>query len=191
MKVYIGPYSNWLGPYQIAELLLFWLDKDKDDRVHNFGAWLAGDEQESWLSKLCQWFHSKKKRTTFIKIDNYDVWSMDHTLSLIVLPMLRLLQKQKHGAPLVDDDDVPDSLKSTSAPAKKDKWDTDDNHFLRWDWVIEEMIFAFECKLNDEWDIAFYNETNREWDIEGRQVIQNRITNGFRLFGKYYESLWD
>jgi len=191
MKVYIGPYSNWLGPYQIAELLLFWLDKDKDDRVHNFGTWLAGDEQESWLSKLCQWFHSKKKRTTFIKIDNYDVWSMDHTLSLIVLPMLRLLQKQKHGAPLVDDDDVPDSLKSTSAPAKKDKWDTDDNHFLRWDWVIEEMIFAFECKLNDEWDIAFYNETNREWDIEGRQVIQNRITNGFRLFGKYYESLWD
>jgi hypothetical protein len=28
-------------------------------------------------------------------------------------------------------------------------------------------------------------------DYEGMAVEQARITNGFRLFGKYYENLWD
>ena len=49
MKVRIGPYKNWFGPYQLAELLMFWVPKEKDeygiehtaDRVHKFGEWLA------------------------------------------------------------------------------------------------------------------------------------------------------
>jgi hypothetical protein len=28
-------------------------------------------------------------------------------------------------------------------------------------------------------------------DYEGMKVVQQRISNGFRLFGKYYECLWD
>jgi len=27
MKVYIGPYVDWIGPYQIAEKILFWIPK--------------------------------------------------------------------------------------------------------------------------------------------------------------------
>jgi hypothetical protein len=45
MKVYIGPYKNWFGPYQLAEKLCFWAKpvtdkygiKSKPDWVHNFG----------------------------------------------------------------------------------------------------------------------------------------------------------
>jgi hypothetical protein len=29
------------------------------------------------------------------------------------------------------------------------------------------------------------------YDAESAQQVQARITNGFRLFGKYYEALWD
>jgi hypothetical protein len=29
------------------------------------------------------------------------------------------------------------------------------------------------------------------YDAEGAKKVQDRISNGFRLFGKYYESLWD
>jgi hypothetical protein len=29
------------------------------------------------------------------------------------------------------------------------------------------------------------------YDAEGAQKVQARITNGFRLFGRYYENLWD
>jgi hypothetical protein len=30
-----------------------------------------------------------------------------------------------------------------------------------------------------------------EVDWEGQRAYQERIANGFKLFGKYFESLWD
>ena len=116
-----------------------------------------------------------------VTIHPWDTWSMDHTLSYIIVPMLKQLQETKHGAPNTDDEDVPEKLRSTSAPKKENEWDTDDNHFRRWDWIINEMIWAFEYKLNNF-------DTIMDKD---REAAQARMTNGFRLFGKYYESLWD
>lgn len=221
MKVYIGPYKNWIGPFQIAKTILFWMDRE-DDRVYKFGEWLAGKDDHSLLMRACLWFEGFRKQKIRVRIDKHDTWSMDHTLAHIILPMLKQLQETKHGSPLVDDEDVPEELKSTSAPPKENEWDIDDNHFKRWDWVLDEMIFAFECKLNDEWDNEFWtgewgksefvetgeehfneltnkteklytmtNSGNRTCDWEARQKVQDRITNGFRLFGKYYENLWD
>jgi len=158
----------------------------------------------------------------YIKIDHYDTWSMDHTLSPIILPMLKQLKAAKHGSPFVDDEDVPDELKSTAAPPKENEWDTDENHFRRWDWVMGEMIFAFECKTDDSWEDAFRSgEHDITWipvdaagnevpkgehkyyqmgkgpkdtyqcDYDAMRVVEARIQNGFRLFGKYYQALWD
>ena len=120
-----------------------------------------------------------------VQIDPWDTWSMDYTLAPIILPMLRQLKETKHGAPNVDDDDVPEQLRSTSAPFKDNEWDTDMFHFDRWDWVLDEMIYAFDCKANKD-DVYMRFEDNEEMQIE-----QERISNGFRLFGKYYENLWD
>ena len=30
-----------------------------------------------------------------------------------------------------------------------------------------------------------------ECDFEGMKVVEDRIQNGFRLFGRYYQNLWD
>jgi hypothetical protein len=30
-----------------------------------------------------------------------------------------------------------------------------------------------------------------ECDYEGMKVVEDRIQNGFRLFGRYYQNLWD
>ncbi len=219
MKVNIGCYKNWIGPYQIAEKLMFWADKYEDDRVHRLGDLL---DKIPGLTKFCLWVDKHRQRNVEVRIDKWDTWSMDHTLALIILPMLKQLQETKHGSQFVDDEDVPEELKSTSAPPKENEWDTDDNIHKRWDWVLKEMIFAFECKLNDNWDDEFWtgewgestfvetgeehfnsltnkseklytmhNTGNRTCDWEARQKVQNRITNGFRLFGKYYEGLWD
>lgn len=243
MKVKIGKYKTWFGPYHLAEMLCWWAKpvkdeygvEDKPQWVHNFGEWLAhgyiepdpkpGDEprlfmeqrHETWLYKLLLWIESKKKRKISIRIDPWDTWSMDNTLAHIILPMLKKLKEAKQGAPFVDDEDVPTELKSTSAAPKENEWDTDDNHFKRWDWVLDQMIFAFENKLDDTWEDQFisgeakwrskaieWDENNKpklyqfvkdpddtyKIDIEGRQAYQDRISNGFRLFGKYYESLW-
>ena len=191
MKVYIGPYRNWTGPYQIAEKLLFWMDKNKDSRVDNFGEWLAKSDT---IVNVCEWIYSKKKRKTKIRIDKYDTWSMDHTLALIILPMLKQLKATKHGSPYTDDEDVPENLRSTAAEPKENEWDTDSNLFKRWDWVMDEMIYAFEKELDEDWEMEIYQREPEGWDDEkfaDRKVIQDRIANGFRLFGKYYQGLWD
>lgn len=137
---------------------------------------------------------------TQIIIHPWDTWSMDHTLALIIVPMLKQLKETKHGAPFVDDEDVSNELKSTSAPPKENEWDTDENYFKRWDYVLDEMIWAFEQKCLDDWESDYYRGAGDGFpggyklvweDPEGRKAHQERISNGFRLFGKYYENLWD
>jgi hypothetical protein len=87
---------------------------------------------------------------------------------------------------------------------------------------MNEMIFAFSCKVDDSWEEQFrsgehdtvwvpvdkdHNEVpkgeHKFWqmkdgpkntykcDYEGMRVVEARIQNGFRLFGKYYQGLWD
>jgi len=182
MKVKIGPYKHWVGPYQIAENILFWKDKYEDSTVHTLGEWLSNIK---WLTNLCTWIDGKKQRTIKIHIDKYDTWSMDTTLAHVVVPMLKQLKDTKHGGPFVDMKDVPKHLRSKA----KDMNDVDETYFLRWDWVMDEMIFAFESKIND-WEDQFYLATG-ECDWEARNKYEERIQNGFRLFGKYYQSLWD
>ena len=239
MKIRIGPYTNWFGPYQLAELLCFWAKetvvdeygmKSKPDYVHHFGEWLAhgsvwpepevgdihkwGDRPHTWLYKFLSWIHSKQERTIKVHIDRWDTWSMDNTLAYIVLPMLKQLKETKHGGPYVDLKDVPKELHGKKLTKKqKDNGEIDDKHFERWDWVLDEMIFAFETKVDDgRWEEQFESGTSdiqwktlendmsemvrgpndtKEYDWEGRKKYQERISNGFRLFGKYYENLWD
>jgi hypothetical protein len=208
MKVWISNYrSHWLSPYTILERVLFWKDWDN----------ISYDEPwvERWsnrlepVCKLLQWISERvRPRFEYVKLDRWDTWSMDHTLSTIIVPMLQQLQATKHGAPMVDDEDVPENLRSTSAPAKDNEWDTDANHFLRWDWVLAEMIWAFEQKVKDDDESEFFDhsecgdvkdfakdpnsylgKSRVDWD--GLKQHQERKANGFRLFGKYYQNLWD
>ena len=65
---------------------------------------------------LYNWFGYSPKQKTSIRIDNYDTWSMDHTLAPIILPMLVQLKATKHGAPMVDMEDVPREYTKTINP---------------------------------------------------------------------------
>lgn len=154
MKVYINNYRNhWISPYTIMGKVLFykkWTDPTfdlYDDKNEKYTDWLVKPCQ--LLQKFLDIIHPK---VNYIKIDRWDTWSMDHTLAHIIVPMLKQLKETKHGSPLVDDEDVPEELRSTSAPPKENEWDIDDNHFKRWDWVLDEMIQAFECKLDENWE---------------------------------------
>ena len=144
------------------------------------------------------------KRVETILLDPYDTWNMDHTLALIIVPMLKQLKATKHGAPFVDDEHVPEHLRSTAAPPKENEWDIDDNHFKRWDYVLDEMIWAMEQIVNDNDEDLFYDmsEVDEEanimdqveqikCDVEGLQKHHERITNGTKLFGIFFQSLWD
>jgi len=191
MKVKIGNYKHYFGPYQLAEVICFWTRNkyEKPDYVSKLGEWLAHgsiepdvehkpgdiyslggrDRKNTILSNFLLWIDDKRERTIKVKLDRWDTYSADNTRDL------------------------------------------DDNAEARWEWVLNEMIFAFESKVSDgAWEDQFYTgeygdifvkqlaDGNSELlpnntlkiDREGLKRYQDRITNGFRLFGKYYESLW-
>ena len=126
-----------------------------------------------------------QEREIKIQIDPWDTWSMDHTLALIIVPMLKQLKNESHSAGYVDDEDVPSNIRAANAKPRDDVWDLDEFHFDRWHWLMDELIWTFESIL-DKWKF-FDNEE----DPETVQEHFNRQNNGLRLFGKYYLTLWD
>ena len=125
-----------------------------------------------------------KKEIHHVKIDKFDTWNMDVTLAYIIVPMLKQLKKVKHGAPFVDNEDVSDELRASDEDLHtySKNGETDEHYFDRWDYVMDEMIFAFQSKLDEQ----FFSD-----DIINYDAYTDRINNGFKLFGKYYNGLWD
>ena len=151
-------------------------------------------------------------REVSVHIDNYDIWNMDSTLALIIVPMLEKMLKDKHGAPVTDYKDAPKRLRPSKKEIKKlELGDTDKKFFKRWKWILKEMLFAFKS-YNHDWEDQFYSgEHDIIWedipgtdysemkkgpkdtfkiDEKGLKAYIKRINNGTRLFGKYYGNLW-
>ena len=193
-----------MSPYTILEKIYFWREIDYDEPFI--------ERMSDILKPLCEvlkkFLDFVHPRFSYVKIDRWDTWSMDNTLAQIILPMLKQLHKSKHGAPSVDDEDVPEYLRSHMAQPKEYEWDIDSLHFMRWDWVLDEMIWAFEQKVKDDDESPFFDHSENNpdsfpWNEKGEYVSktkvdwdklkihQDRKQNGYRLFGKYYQALWD
>lgn len=225
MKVYMGPYkSNWISAYPLES---WWLKRQYGEKYwaideNNYTKW---DNFVVGFCEKTQWIFNRtinklsSKRKIKIRIDDYDVWSMDNTLSLIIHPMLLKLKEHKHGSPLVDLEDVPKNLHPDPNRIKMhengeiEEWQVDDTVHDRWSWVLDEMIYAFECEVDDDWDEQFHSgETDYNWvkneetgltemkkgprhtfevDREAMDKAWERRKNGLRLFAKYYHGLWD
>lgn len=185
MRVNIGPYPHWYSTRRIDEWYSWirfkkidWAveESDKkwyDNAVYGFINFLQ------WLVKPLNKFNQWRGRRVKIKIHKYDSWNADHTLALIILPILKQLKETKHGAPFVDDKDVPKELRSTNAPPKENDYDIDDLHFKRWDWVMNEMIWAFEQMSDDnEGEDQFYSGESDTWlqpcDKDGNKIGEPR-----------------
>ena len=221
MRVNIGPHKKWIGPYQIMDGIFFWHEKwpEKsvrerwDYKLHTrLSEWLAS----TWVAGFRQWvYEATGDRKMEIHIDGYDVWNMDHTLGLIILPMLKKLKENKHGHGWIAPEDAPKKLRPTSKQIEKAKaqggWD--DKNAARYDWFMEEIIWTFEQLLDEDSDGKFWYEHGEiDWDAgeedekgckpivwkkkakvdwKGLRAHHDRIRNGLVLFGKYYQTLWD
>jgi hypothetical protein len=233
MKVNIGPYPNWIGPYQIVDKIFFWHEKYPQNELAKRWDYVLHDKLSKWLastwvSDFCEWYHNKfKQRKIEVKIDYYDHWSMDSTLTPIILPLLKQLKEHKQGSGYIDLEDVPIELRYTSTEEydaqstlefyfdpELNKQNIECNVHTRYEWVLDEMIWAFEQLIDDNWEDQYwitkpeldFNDypedegktsipvrwkVKGECDWEGRQRHQERIDNGLRLFGKYFQTLWD
>ena len=216
MKVYIGDYPNRLT----CNIHTRYMDKK-----YGYADWpeeqTRFERNLEWLEDLIQslyspinYFLDRRERKVKVHVNRWDTWNMDETVAHIVFPMLRQLKETKHGAPWVDNEDVPEELHMSEDWYEKysRNGETDPHFFDRWEWVMDEMIFAFESKIDSSWEEQFQSGNmdiiweesedgssvmkkgpNHTFDIdnEAMKQYQKRISNGFRLFGKYYESLWD
>lgn len=226
MKAIIGPYrtdiipvSSWERAYEYFRSDSYYLPEEKytwyDKIVFGFF-----DKLEALVRPINHW-NQRRKRNIKIKVHYYDVWGLDHTLGIMITPLLKKLKEVKHGVPHVDNEDVPEELRFTLTDQEKLEWDgsVDAKHEARWDWVLDEMIWAFgQYGLEDDTDQFYHNQDQLEmvskldengrstfgfnhqkdpskpayWrDEEGLKKHHERKMNGLRLFAKYYEALWD
>jgi hypothetical protein len=164
MRVYIGPYKNGFGSYQIAKTILFWKNEDTDKGYESVDK-LYNALEKIGVGKVCVWINKKFDRKIKVKIHNYDTWGMDNTLAYIILPMLKQLKATKHGSPYVDQDDLPVELRLT----KREQKVFDEGHWNKklkateeeidavskkfhsqFDWIMDQMIWSFEQELDEE-----------------------------------------
>jgi hypothetical protein len=203
MKVYIGPWrSRWTSCIHDRHIMLKYGLEWNDNQDWEDRAWERAEDTLQWVyNHTINLYLDKCEPKISVKIHKYDTWSMDHYACSYYPSYAKQLKETKHGSPIVIDYDVPEELRSKNAPPVENKYDIDDYHHDRWNWVLDEMIWAFEQKCRDDWESDYYKYEDDPtatfgmklvWeDREGRKAHQDRMTNGFKLFGKYYESLWD
>jgi hypothetical protein len=223
MKIYLGPYRyritwpyrlhDWYFAKRFGKFNYDYSEQDYNnlDKVVEAVTMKIQDVINTCINK--PWL-DKRHRKKNIRIDYYDVWSADNTIAMVVHPLLVLLKEKKHGSPQTDDEDAPEHLRSTAAVPKENDWDSDNNIHARWEWILDEMIWAFEqCAKEDHGDSQFFSgevdwnfikdsdtglsqivdgpKSTFKVDYEGKKAHYDRIKNGLRLFAKYYFGLWD
>lgn len=120
-------------------------------------------------------FEPKNGETEVIQIHDYDTWSMDYTLSRIIYPMLVKFKADVMSFPTtLEQSDVPAFLQLKEGLTEEEEFDL---YEKQWEWVLNEMIYAFDLCSNSEDAYPPFEE-------------DERIQNGLELFGKYFRHLW-
>ena len=120
----------------------------------------------------------RKNRAYHIHIDDWDVWSLDHTLATIIHPALIRLSKIKHGHP--DHDRYSDECYSEydAQESFEEILNREEEYEELWNTRLDKMIYAFGMIIGDD----CYN-----WSKEENE----KINEGLHLFSEHYFSLWD
>jgi len=209
MRVKIGNYPITIGTHNIYKAYISlrfkkytWEVSDKDYSWPDRFVLGALDVIDDWISPLNRFVGMDRK--VKVRVSSQDIYSVDSTLALVILPVLEKFRSNaSFSSPNIDPDDV------------KDK--PDNSALTDWEYVLDKMILSFSSKTC-EWEEDFYSDEflhseglfdglkseldsdgkkfyylsslNKHIDYDGMNKKQIEITQGFLLFGKYYESLW-
>jgi hypothetical protein len=139
MKVKIGKYVKFCGPYEIAQKIFFWLES-WDPMVERFGDLLC---KIPGLFELSNWIYEKRNRKISIKIHDHDSLDTFTTLAHVILPVLKNYRENYQGCPSeVFDYDL-----------------SDEDNFQNWRNIVTAMINSFEEIMEDG---AYYNDEVQE-----------------------------
>lgn len=130
---------------------------------------------------------SKKERKISVRIDPWDTWNADHTLALIIEPMLIQLKATTHGFPTTMYDlvgvPVDEQWKATEEQTN--------SAIAKWEEILDAMIWSFH-ELNDDEDALsrLHKKHGEEWLTYVREY-EEKVQYGISLFGQYFQALWD
>ena len=158
-------------------------------------------------------FPNAGERRVKVNIDKFDTYNVDHTLALIILPMLLQFRENHHGVPhdFVDDSGNNDINRQQSFDFYSDTQKSIEECDRRWIETIDKMIWSFYQIMIDD-DSKYHhgspnyasirqsdgmyrmidkNPDEHWYDAVGHDMHVERVKEGLALFGKYYNSLWD
>lgn len=108
--------------------------------------------------------YGEGERQIETEFHKYDTWNLNHTLALIIAPLLRQFKETKYGYPSQFSDN-----KYGGTGEGPEKWDE----------ILDKMIWTFE----------WYAREDKYLGID--KATLERRDEGLRLFAQYYPDLWD
>lgn len=126
------------------------------------------------FEKIINWIWSRTE-IKIVHINRRDLWSLDYTLAQVIYPaIVKFKEDNTISIPFVSDEDVPEEMRYEANNVTEFEAD---NELLeqRWQYVLNKIIFSFECCRND---------------ITDQMEHRSEIDKGLELFGKYYQNFW-
>lgn len=131
-----------------------------------------------------------------VEIENFDTWSLDHTLALIILPALIQLKNTKQG--------VPSEFADTGGDGSSNQYCFEfysettryafDQKAKQWDEILDKMIWSFQQLVEDEYD-DLYHHGKPEYDFvkTDKQItnpISGKVEDTFQMVDKNPKEHW-
>ena len=109
---------------------------------------------------LSKYPKGNKHRKVDVKIENFDTWSLDHTLASIILPALIQLKHTKHGVPSEFTDSIGGDFDRNLVFdfIKEDNSEVFDRLCSKWDEVLDKMIWSFlQLSIEEDYDSKYHH----------------------------------
>jgi hypothetical protein len=131
-----------------------------------------------------------------IKIEKFDTYSMDHTLALIILPMLLQLKTTKHGVPHefaeVGGEDY--SSQECFDFYREDYDEMFNKKILEWDNVLDKMIWSFQQLAMEDYESQYHHgKANFSWEKTDKKFLNpvtGKMESTFQIIDKNPDDHW-
>lgn len=136
------------------------------------------------------------RRKTDIQIDEFDTWSLDHTLANIIYPALIQLKQTKNGIPnefvAVGGEDWTDQ--ESFDFYKESHNDAFNEGVKKWDETLDKMIWAFHQICFDDYGELYHHGTPKfSWEKSNVQInnpVTGKLDDTFQMTDNNPEEHW-
>lgn len=117
-------------------------------------------------------------RRIHVEIEKFDTWNMDHTLALIILPMLIQLKETKQGVPsdFADAGGEPYDQQESFDFYKETHNEAFEECCKKWDEVLDKMIWSFQQLAIVEYDNQYHHGTPEYDFVKTEKQYPNPVT---------------